>query len=154
VKYLGLIVAILGSIILLTLWAFPKVITGNYAEVTITQITPEPNGHIKLGLSMVSSAGTTKVTEFYDGAKYLGGGRGSGSGPFGRPSTETEIDEFGLNPENIPSADKLEDSPWLTRLLVHVGETRRLRIGEKLYFYDFTTADTVRHYGFIEALAD
>jgi hypothetical protein len=126
----------------------PRLMTGVYTDVTIDRISSDKKGQYSIDLSEVASAGSNVVSGFYDGAKYNGGGSGGNSGFLGWPVHGTEGVIFTLDPEAAVEkrAPRLRDD----RLLVHVGDKRRLRAGERLYFFDFTTDDGVRHYGFVE----
>jgi len=129
---------------------YPKLITGDFADITITKVTVAPNGQVALSMATISSRGTPVVNGFYDGNKYLGGGWSSGGGSIGRPSSGIAGFNFDLNPERAPTAGRAEDAPWFRRLLVHQGDQQRLHGGERLYFYDFLTSDGIRHDGYVE----
>jgi hypothetical protein len=141
------------ALIACILWMFPKLITGDYAEITIGKITEEPNGQVSLQFSSISSNETPVIEAFYDGDKYAGGGSGCSGGLFGRPGTGFAGVMFMLNPETMHRQVELPQSLWSKRLLVHENETIRLRGGERLYFYNFQTEDGVRHNGYIEVVA-
>ena len=132
------------------LWLFPKIITGDFADVAVTQITTTPGGQVTLSYSTVSSHGTTVVNAFYAGSKYQGGGSGTGGGILGRPGQGSSVVCFNLNPERTPATGSFENSPMAGRLLIHEGTRKTLHAGERLYFHDFQTPDGVRHYGYIE----
>jgi hypothetical protein len=126
---------------------FPKVITGDYAEITIGKITCDSNGQASLSYSSISSSQTPIIEAFYDGNKYAGGGSGVGGGIFGRPGVGSAGIMFMLNPEKM---HRLAEVP---RLLVKENQTIRLRGGERLYFYNFLTSDDLRHDGYIEVVS-
>ena len=132
------------------LWMFPKILTGDYADITIGQIHIEPNGQVTLDYSAVSSGGTPLLSGFYVGKKYQGGGFDEGGGFLGRPRRSSSVVVILLNPESVPAADKAAAPSWPQRLLVHENEKKHLRAGERLYFYDFQAADGVRHDGYFE----
>ena len=133
-----------------TLWLFPKLITGDYADITITKITETSGGQMTLSFSTVFSSDASLVEAFYADNKYLGGGSSTGGGFLGRPGRGSGIVCFDLNPKRSPVTGRFADSPLAGRLLVHEGDQKTLHAGERLYFHDFQTSDGVRHYGYME----
>jgi hypothetical protein len=131
----------------------PKLITGDYADVTITSLTYGANGQVNLNLSTVSSRGTTVQSAFWRNDKYLGGGNSSGDGFFGRPTQGSDSMAFDLDPEHIPLTGRFEDSRFYARLLVHEGDHDRIYPHHRLYFYDFKAANGDHLYAYIEVLA-
>jgi hypothetical protein len=135
------------------LWMFPKMITGDYAEITIGKIGTEPNGEVSVQYSSEASSQTPVLEAFYSGDKYEGGGSGTGGGLFGRPVKGGAGVMFMLHPETMHGPDEMPKEIWAKRLLVHEDQKIRLHGGERLYFYNFVTADGIRHDGYIEVRA-
>jgi len=126
----------------------PWLMTSSYADITIAHITVDKEGHYTVGFSADAAARTTVITGFYDGAKYLGGGSDGHSNFFGGTTHETTGVMFGLDPDDVTAGYPTVPRP--DRLLVHEGETRHLRHGERMYLFDFKSPDGMRHYGYIE----
>ena len=142
--FLAVIALVVGNL-------YPKLLTGDWVEVTIDNVTVDAKGHVDVSLSMRASSGTQIITAGYDGARYLGGGGSKSGGLFGRPGpVGTEGFDFELDPEQYHQHAAFP-ADWEKRLLVHAGETRTLRGGERLYFCDFTTTDHSRYDCYVEA---
>jgi hypothetical protein len=135
-----------GVILLLALC--PRILTGSYADVTITKITQTFPGQYSVECTARTAAGTTLSTGFYDGKKFMGGGSGGNNGFFGWPITGSLGVMFTLDPESQTGHTPLVPRP--DRLLIKEGQTATLHPGQRLYFFDFTTADGIRHDGYIE----
>ena len=149
IKWLFAVLALIAC----GLWMFPKVITGDYAEITIGKITYNSSGQASLSYSSITSSETPIINAFYDGNRYTGGGSGIGSGIFGRPVVGSAGIMFMLNPEKMHRLAEVPESVWSKRLLVKENQTIRLHRGERLYFYDFLTSDGVRHDGYVEVVS-
>jgi hypothetical protein len=112
----------------------------------------ESSGQVLAQISTLSSSKTRLLTAYYQGDSHVGGYIGTdNSGLFGRPERHISGIAFGLNPDGPLITGTWEKSSWAKRLLIQAGENRPLRIGERLYFYDFRTSNGIRYYGYIKA---
>ena len=57
---------------------------------------------------------------------------------------------FSLNPEFLHDRKEITPEEASSRLEVHAGERRRVRLGERLYLYRFTGRDGTLYQGFFE----
>jgi hypothetical protein len=142
--WFGMLVA--GVILLLAFC--PRLLTGAYADITITKIIQPFPGQYNVECSTVVAAGTSESEAFFDGTKPGGGGYGGNTGFFGWPSKGSVGVGFTLDPESTKTGRTPVPRP--ERLLIKEGQTITLHAGQRLYFYDFTTADGIRHDGYIE----
>lgn len=127
---------------------FPKMITGDFAEVTIEAIEFEP-GLLCTTLVKYSyrlSGGTIFHHVVHDGDRYTAGGEGSPHRLPAWPSHGEGGQYLSLNPE----LSQMTPEDAKGRLEVHTGERRRIRLGERLYLYNFTGRDGTLYQGFFE----
>ncbi|MEJ0000725.1 MAG: hypothetical protein WDO13_17085 [Verrucomicrobiota bacterium] len=148
VKAIALWLGALALAVLVLMALCPRIITGRYADITIDRISVDKNGQYLVECSALATAGTTVTEAFYDDARYRGGGGSSNNGFLGWPLHGTMTVSFTLDPEAITTHEAPVPRP--DRLRVHEGQNIHLRSGERLYFYDFTTTDGVRHDGYLE----
>lgn len=143
-----------GALLLLGYLGFPKIFTGDYADIKIESIAATSDGKVTLRIAETISCGTPVFVQIFKDRKYAGGSRGEGRGTFPRrPSHEESAVTFDLNPERTPVAGRFEDSILFKRLLVRAGEFHPLRADQMLTLFDFRAADGARYSGFIRVHA-
>ena len=111
----------------------------DWAEVTLVSVNATPDGEVTVQLNTRHANRAGIESGHYIDGVYHGGGmdRGGGFLTAGRGS-ETTV--FSLNPERSPVTGEFTNSPLFGRLLLHVGDTRRIYTGESLPLYDFTAS--------------
>jgi len=118
---------------------------GDYVDVSIARIATSPQGVVNTNL-LITSFTKKPIKVATDaggmpGGGYIGGREGD---------TFNYATGFYLNPERTPAPATGTEAPWQKRLLIHEGDKRRLKPGDRWYFDDFLTPDGVRHDGYIE----
>ena len=148
------LIAVLGALLLLVWLLFPKIFTGDYAQITVESISATPEGKVTLRIARVASSGTPVYIQLYKDRKYVGGTRGETPATFPRRAVRgVSTVSFDLNPEHAPVAGRFEDSPLFRRLLVHAGQTHHLHGDQVLKLFDFKTAGGAQYTGFIRVNA-
>lgn len=148
------LLAIAGGVIVLIFVVYPKIITGDYADVIIKSVAASSSGDVTLRIATTASADTPVLIQIFKDRKYVGGIRDDGHGGWWRrPVNRLNVVSFDLNPEKTPVNGNFEDSPLFKRLLVQPGKIYHLRGEETLRLFDFQTADGTRYSGFVQARA-
>lgn len=146
--------AVAGALLIVIYMVFPKVFTGDYADLTLESITATPEGKVTLRVAWVASSGTPVYIQLFKDRKYAGGTRSAASSVFPRRATHgMSVVSFDLNPERAAAAGRFEDSLLFRRLLVHAGQTHHLYGDQVLKLFDFKAADGARYTGFVRVNA-
>lgn len=142
--------AVLAPLLLMGYLAFPKIFTGDYADIRIEGVTAAADGKVTLHMAKTASYGTPVSVQIYKDRNYAGGTRSAGGGTFPRRPSQDELTvAFDLNPERAPAAGRFEDSNLFKRLLVKAGQVHHLQGEQVLTLFDFRAADGARYSGFI-----
>jgi len=116
----------------------------DWAEVTLVSATATQDGQVTAQFITRHSNGAGIESAHYIDGVYVGRGSGrSRSLPF-MISSGSESTSFHLNPERVPVSGNFTNSELFARLLMRVGETRRIHKGESFALYDFSAAG--KHY--------
>lgn len=133
-----LIVAALVVLALATVGLFPKLITGDYYQLTVASIQVDECGQTEVKVEGTKSCNTTDSLWFYvNGIRQSGGGVGWSSGFPGWPGASASTVVFPLDPQH---KDR-DRATLLGRLKVVEGETYMVRPGNPLTLYLFTEED-------------
>lgn len=116
----------------------------DWAELNLISVKAEQSGQIYADFETRHSNGAGIRDIHLDGGVEHVGGEIRGSGfPFTTQTGSIGI-AFNLNPEQLKISGEFSNSVLFARLLLHVGETRRIYAGEELVLCDFTAAG--KHY--------
>lgn len=140
---------VVGALMLIVYFGFPKLFTGDFSDVTIGDITADSNGRITMVVKDFTSCGTKVSVQIFKDRKYLANSSHAGGTFPRRPSHGESAIKFDLNPERASFTGRFEDSPLFKRLQVHAGDHRRLGPGQVLTLFDFHTADGARYSAFV-----
>ena len=117
---------------------FPKLITGDYCQITIVSIHVDERGQTELIWKGVHSSGTSHYSwGSVNGVRQAGGGGGSGGGFPAWPVTCGATVHFPLKSHD----EDVDRATLLSRLKVLEGETYMIRPGKPLTFYQFRDSD-------------
>ncbi|HWC60289.1 MAG TPA: hypothetical protein VHC44_11395 [Verrucomicrobiae bacterium] len=129
---------------------FPKAFTGDYADITIENVTSTPGGKVTIRFASVASYGTPVSVQLFKERKYVSGTRDESRGSLlRRPVGRERVVSFNLDPEGTATSEHFEDSPLFKRLLVKAGTVYHLHGEQTLTLFDFMAADGARYTGFI-----
>jgi hypothetical protein len=124
---------------LLLMAFFPKLMTGDFCDVRIDELSGRADGHVNFGYTTRTSSGTrVRELSLPDVGTDLNH-HVTRSPPW--PTRGGLDGRFTLNPDRKPvTAEELRD-----RFLVEQGGTYRVAPGKPLYFYDFKDANGARN---------
>ena len=143
-----------GGLLAMVFIVFPKVFTGDCADVTIKNITSTPDGKVTILFASVASYGTPVSVQLFKDRKYASGTRDESRGwLLRRPVSREHTVSFNLNPEGAVIGGHFEDSPLFKRLLVRIGKVYHLQGEQTLTLFDFMAGDGARYTGFIRVSA-
>lgn len=148
------ILAVTGVIVAVACIAFPKILTGDFADITVQGITTTPNGKVTVRFTSRASCGTPIFVQLFKNKHYVGGTREENNGGFfRRPVSREQTISFNLNPEGAPAGARFEDSPLYARLLIQAGHVYHLKGQQVLTLFNFSAGDGARYSGFIRLSA-
>ncbi len=125
---------------------FPKIITGDFCDVTFTQLDVAADGHVEFTYLTRTSSGTNKFGRFsVDGVIQAEGGGGSSGFP-AWPSSGSSSGSFSLDPDRVG----LDNATLWARLRVQRQVTYTVRRNQPVILYRFTSESGHAHEGRIE----
>jgi hypothetical protein len=154
VKWLFIIPTVLFLVGGLVISLFPKLVTGDYCQVTIDSIQIEDNGLATIAYTTMTSNGTCLASRYtVDGA--IQGGASSEAHIFPpRPSRGAHNDVFALDPDLLRPFTALDQAPRDGtrggRIKVMEKQTYDVWPDEPLTLYHFEGADGKVYEGILE----
>ncbi len=141
-KWAALWLAAVSLCVAALLTLFPWLMIGSFADIEFKHVDVNKYGEYTLIISSTMTARTSIEEGLYWGRQDAGS-KGSGNERlWGWPVRRYSFLRFILDPEDFSRRPLV---PRPDRSLIHEGETRRFHLGQRLYIFDFKSADGLRH---------